>query len=500
MRLTINKNISLPIYIQIINSIKEQILSGLLPPGFVLPPERKLAASNGVSRSTVVKAYDELKALGLVESHIGKGTVVTEKIEPHPPSKKQQVFPLSWHPLFDKKLGNVNDTISDLMNAGSRQDAVSFDAGICDPRLYPLNQLQAILKEYPLHSEMLGLCAVEGYYPLREELSRLMEERSFSVSPHEVMILSGSMQGIDFAAHTFLSPGDAVIVEEPTFLQAIQRFRAAGAKIIGIPLDREGIRTDVLEAQLARYKPKFIYTIPTFHNPTGVVMSMRRRKELLDLAHKYQVPILEDDPYGEIHFTKHKFPPLKALDQHGYVIYLSTFSKVLFTGFRVGWVIAPEPVMKKFVILKQITDLHVNTPGQFLLGRFLREGFYEAHLQHQVTAFKQKRDLTVSALNKAEGLLTFDVPDGGIYLWCKFPDNIPQRALLSLCASKGVNYLPGNLFYPQESDGEHFLRLNYSYETQDRIERGISLLLEAVEELNRRNRLPNVKKEYKPII
>jgi DNA-binding transcriptional MocR family regulator len=494
----INKKRSLPIYIQIKNSIKEQILSGILPAGFVLPPERKLAASNGVSRTTVIRAYDELKTLGLVESHIGKGTVVTSKFEPD--NQKQQVLPLSWYPLFDKKLEHASDTISGLMDVDNREGVISFAAGIADPSLYPINQLQSIQRDGPFHSEMFNLCSVEGYYPLREALCQHMESRSIYVSPKELMVLSGSMQGIDFAARTFLSPGDAVIVEEPTFLQAIQRFKAAGAKVIGIPLDQDGIRTDVLEAQLGRFKPKFIYTIPTFHNPTGTVMSMERRMELLQLAHKYQVPVLEDDPYGEINFGMRKFPPLKALDHYGYVIYISTFSKVLFSGMRVGWVAAPEPVLRKFSILKQMTDLHVNTSGQYLLHHFLREELFQSHIEHVLTVYKEKRDLMVSALKQREDLITFEVPEGGYFLWCKFPSTISQKKLISLCGSKGLIFAPGNVFYPQESDGEQFMRLNFTYEAYDLIEKGTSILLHAIEELKNQDTAIQMNKEYRPIV
>ncbi|TGA96284.1 PLP-dependent aminotransferase family protein [Sporolactobacillus shoreae] len=500
MRLKINKEFPFPVYLQIKNSIKEQILTGILPPGFVLPPERKLADSNGVSRTTVIRAYDELKALGLVESYIGKGTVVTERREPDTSNKQSYVFPLSWYPLFDKKLGYVSDTITDIMNVGHQKDMISFAAGVGDPDLYPIKQLKAIQAERAYNSEALNLCAVEGYYPLRESLSKLMQFRSLSVSPKEVMILSGSMQGIDFTARTFLSPGDAVIVEEPTFLQAIQCFRAAGAKIIGIPLDDEGIRTDVLEAQLSRYKPKFIYTIPTFHNPTGIVMSMKRKMELLHLAYKYQVPVLEDDPYGEISFDQQERPPLKALDSYDYVIYLGTFSKVLFSGTRVGWVIGPEPVMKRFALLKQITDLHVNTPGQFMLDRYLREGFYEAHLKNELAVYKKKRDFMAAALRQNHGLIAFNVPDGGYYHWCRIPEQVSQKDLLSLCASKGMLFTPGTVFYPQESDGAHFLRLNYTYESFERITKGVAILIEALEKLNGQKTEDRVHRENRPIV
>ncbi|GGH77911.1 DNA-binding transcriptional MocR family regulator [Pullulanibacillus pueri] len=499
MRLTIDKHLPTPVYKQIKDAIKEKILSGLLPAGFILPPERRLANINDVSRSTVIKAYDELKALGLVKAHRGKGTIVAEKTEPENPKKNKQVFPLSWHPLFEKKMHNISDTISDMINTENQREMISLAAGIGDPQLFPIQTLQTIQSDR-VHHELFNFCAVEGYYPLREHLSQLMTLRNIVASAKEIMILSGSMQGIDFAARTFLSPGDAVIVEEPTFLQAIQRFKAAGAKIIGIPLDKQGLRTDILEAQLARYKPKFIYTIPSFHNPTGTVMSMERRLELLDLAYKFQVPILEDDPYGELNFTNDKPLPLHALDHYGYVIYLSTFSKVLFPGMRVGWVVAPEPILKKFAILKQISDLHVNTPAQVLLNRFLEDGHFEPHLNHIKPIYKARRDIMLSVLKQSEDATPLIVPEGGFYLWCKLPTSISQKELFALCAAKGVSYIPGHVFYPQQSDGEQFIRLNFTHESHQKIKKGTEILLESVSYLKSHGKHHPMKRESRPIV
>ncbi|GGE33010.1 GntR family transcriptional regulator [Pullulanibacillus camelliae] len=499
MRLAINKHASTPVYIQIKDALKEQILSGKLPAGFILPPERRFANINDVSRSTVIKAYDELKALGLVVSYRGKGTIVAEKSEPEKTHEESHVFPLSWHPLFEKKINDINDTVSDPMNTSHQHDVISFAAGIGDPSLFPLQQIEGMQKNLN-QAERLNFTAVEGYYPLRERLSQWMSVRGISASPKDIMILSGSMQGIDFTARTFLSPGDAVIVEEPTFLQAIQCFKAAGAKIIGIPLDRHGLRTDILEAQLARYKPKFIYTIPTFHNPTGTVMSMERRLALLNLAYKFQVPILEDDPYGELYFSNDKPLALHALDRHGYVIYLSTFSKVLFPGMRVGWLIAPEPVLKKFAILKQITDLQANTPAQLVLNQFLREEGMEQHLHQLLPIYKGRRDMMLSVIEQGEGLIPVDIPQGGFYLWCRIPPSVSQKELFSLCRDKGVSYLPGNLFFPQQSEGEHFIRLNYTYVSQESIKKGIGLLLEAIAQLDQKSDNRNIKEESTPIV
>ncbi|WP_141430794.1 PLP-dependent aminotransferase family protein [Bacillus sp. 03113] len=501
MRITVDKNLAIPAYVQIKKRIHELILSGSLPKGFVLPPERKLALKIGVSRSTVIKAYDELKAVGLVESHVGKGTIVTADLEAEGTDEDLVVLPVSWHSYFNENLDSTNDTVSGLMNMDGK-NVISFAAGIADPMLYPTAQLQEIQNSFggSFTKEMLNLSAVEGYFPLRESLCQLMEGRSISATAKEMMILSGSMQGIDFATRTFLTPGDIVIVEEPSFLQALQLFKAAGAKVISVALDNEGIRTDMLEVLLKRHKPKFIYTIPTFQNPTGIVMSMKRRIELLHLAYKYNVPILEDDPYGELTFSGHSLPPLKALDQHGYVIYLSTFSKVLFSGMRIGWVVAPAPVIKKFVLLKQMADLHVNTPSQYLLDRFLRKGYYEKHLSLITNAYVRKRDVMVKALKEKPELLHFNIPDGGYYLWCKLPQGISQTKLWNALSSKGVIYTPGNVFFSHENEGGTYIRLNFTYESNENIEKGISILSDEIQKLNQHKLVDDFNQNSNPIV
>ncbi|MDP4144059.1 MAG: PLP-dependent aminotransferase family protein [Bacillota bacterium] len=486
MRISIDKKISIPIYIQIKNQIKELIHDGILPVGFVLPPERRLAVEIGVSRSTVVKAYEELKALGLVESHIGMGTRVSAEFEDKALESEVKVLPLSWYQFFDESIASANEhTISDIMNIHGHRNLISFAAGIAAPELYPLEKIKEIEDELWRISpeEILSISSVDGYYPLRESLVSLMETRRVQTSSKEIVILSGSMQGIDFAARTFIKPGDVVIVEEPTYIGALESFRVAGAKVIGVPMDNNGIRTDVLDILLQKYKPKFIYTMPNFQCPTGITMSGKRRNELLALAHKYQVPIVEDDPYGELRYEGTDLPTLKALDKHGYVIYISTFSKTLFSGMRIGWAVAPEQVIKKFSILKQMTDLHTNTLGQHILDNYLRKNYYREHIKLVCSEYTKKRDAMVAALEeyKVQGV-NYTIPEGGYYIWCTMPKGISQSRLMSKAAVKGVIYTPGNVFFPHAGEGETYFRLNFTYENCENIKLGIKLLMEAIRE------------------
>lgn len=486
MRIIINRNADTPVYLQIKNQIREMIFSNVLPEGMILPPERSLAQELEVNRSTVIKAYQELKADGLVVSYVGKGTVVVSQAGEKSSLPEGYINPLPWYQLFTETIAASNDNvIGDIMAINSGDNIISFAGGIPAPGLYPVESMRQIQvdlfqtagRELFLHS------SVEGYYPLRESIAYLLRQRQITAAAKDIVVLSGSQQGLDFAARIFIRPGDTVLVEEPTFFGAIQIFRAAGARVIGVPIDKEGLRTDVLEALLSRHKPKFIYTLPTFQNPSGFTMSLERRYQLLNLAYQYQLPILEDDPYGELYYDGAPIPPLKALDRHGYVMYLSTFSKTLFLGLRVGWVTAVPQVLAKFAHLKQMTDLHVNTPAQLLLDAFIRQGSYEQHLQLLRAEYAKRRDVMLHALEryKVPGT-SWNKPAGGYYIWCRLPDNIVRHELVANAGKKGVVFLPGEVFYPDGTQGDTHVRLNYTFADIEKLEPGIKLLMQAVKE------------------
>jgi len=272
---------------------------------------------------------------------------------------------------------------------------------------------------------------------------------------------------------------------------------------MGVPIDKDGIRTDLLEPLLVRHKPKFIYTLPTFQNPSGDTMSLERRYQLLKLSYKYQVPIVEDDPYSELRYDGAPIPALKALDKHGYVIYLSTFSKVLFSGFRIGWVAAPEQVLNKFAHLKQLTDLHVNTPGQAVMDRFLRYGYYDEHLKGIRKDYSRKRDIMLEALDKyALPDLNWNRPEGGYYIWCRLPGKVVQTKMIVKAAEKGVSYVPGDGCYPNGTQGESYARLNFTFCSPDNIREGIRRLMEAVQDTMKDARYPtnNYEPDINPIV
>ncbi|NPV69369.1 MAG: PLP-dependent aminotransferase family protein [Firmicutes bacterium] len=485
MRITIDRDISTPVYRQIADQIRDLILSGEFGPGRRLPAERKLAESLGVNRSTIINAYGELQASGLVESRFGRGTTVLAAPLGSPPAGDRQAAPLPWRQFFGETAGRTREPLlRDLMELAGREDIISFAAGIPAPETYPLDAFREIQDQVLRDHGRAALqhSPTEGHLPLRETICQIMHARGVNCSPDEILVLSGSQQGLDLAARVFVDQGDVVLVEEPSFFCAVQVFQTSGARVIGVPLDEGGVRLDVLETLLSRYQPKFVYTLPTFQNPSGVTMSLERRLALLELAYRYQVPVLEDDPYGELRYEGKFVPALKALDRNGYVIYLSTFSKVLFPGLRVGWMVAPRPVARQFALARQLVDLHSNTLAQWLIDGFFRRGLFDVHIAGVRRENERRRNTMQLALGrKAPPGFRFNRPEGGLYLWCTLPSGMNGSRLLAHATEHGVTFVPGEPFYAG-GQGQDHIRLNYSYLPPDRIEEGVARLVTVIRE------------------
>jgi DNA-binding transcriptional MocR family regulator len=481
MEISVDRTSGVPIYLQIARQIREMILGGALPAGFRLPPERRLATALGVNRSTVLAAYRELKTTELLGAHVGRGTEVVA--HRYPGKSAAGVPALAWRQLLSESAVSGEDPLlRDLLAMTERRDVIPLSIGMPAPDLLPLDALRIACDEVLGDGgpEAFLHCPTEGHTPLRESLAALMATRGISCATGEVVVLSGSQQGLDLAARVFLDPGDAVVVEEPSFFGALQVFRAAQARLLGVPVDENGMRTDVLEEILSRHRPKLIYTLPTFQNPSGAVLSLSRRKHLLELAYRFGVPILEDDPYSELRYDGEPLPSLKAIDEGDHVIYLSTFSKVLFPGLRLGWLAAPRAVVRRLVLAKGTIDLHSNTFGQFLLDRFLRDGHYAPHVHNLRRAYAARRDAMEEALRAgAPDGMTWRHPQGGFYLWCSLPENVKDPALLARAAEAGVSYLPGRACFT-EPPAAAFVRLVFSFARPRMIARGIARLLEAV--------------------
>jgi DNA-binding transcriptional MocR family regulator len=483
MNIHLERGSGIPLYRQIVRQMRDMILAGTLPPGFHLPPERRLAEALGVTRTTVINAYEELKAEGFATAHVGRGTVVLSPRHPSTPADTTHM--MAWNRLFREETARPPDPLlRDLLDLTTKEGIISFAVGVPSRELIPLNLFRSSVHQIldEAGAEALHHTPTEGHPPLRESLSRWLSARGIRCSQEEMLVLSGSQQGLHLAARLLVHPGDTVIVEEPSYFGGLEAFRRAGARMIGIPVDDQGMRVDLLEAILERHRPKLIYTLPTFQNPSGMEMSLERRNRLLALASARGVPVLEEDPYSELRYDGAPIPSLKALDTSGVVLYLATSSKILFPGLRIGWLAAPKPVIRQCTLLKQSEDLHTNTLGQFVLDRLLREGLLEQHLEKLRNVYRKNRDLMEAALRRhAPQGMTWNSPRGGFYFWCLLPDGVNRTQLLASAAAKRVAFLPGNVCFVEES-GRFFVRLNFSAPSPSEIPEGIERLAEAIGE------------------
>ncbi len=489
MNIQLERGSSVPLYRQIVRQIREMILAGTLPPGFHLPPERRLAESLGVTRTTVINAYDELKDEGLASAHVGRGTVVLSPR--HPSTEADPSHVMAWNRLFREEVARPPDPLlRDLLDLTTKEGIISFAVGVPSRELIPVELFKNAVRELLIEAgvETLHHSPTEGHPPLRETLSRWLTARGIRCTQDEVLVLSGSQQGLHLAARLLVHPGDTVIVEEPSYFGGLEAFRRAGARMIGIPVDEQGMRVDLLGAILERHRPKLIYTLPTFQNPSGMEMSLERRKGLLALASARGIPVLEEDPYSELRYDGAPIPSLKALDTSGVVLYLATSSKVLFPGLRVGWLVAPRPVIRQCTLLKQSEDLHTNTLGQFVVERLLREGDVERHLARLRSAYRRNRDLMEAALREhaPEGM-TWTRPRGGFYFWCSLPDGVNRAQLLASAAARRIAFLPGQACFVEDS-GHFFIRLNFSAPAPSDIPEGVERLTQAIREATSEHR------------
>jgi DNA-binding transcriptional MocR family regulator len=481
MDIRIDRESSVPVYLQIRGGIRDLILSGKLPDGFRLPPERQLATALGVNRTTVLAAYRELKGDGLIGAHVGRGT---EVISPKGArATSEPVGPIPWRQLARE--GTVREPdplLRDLLALTERRDVISLSVGLPAAELLPIAALRQIEEELLSRrgGDVLLHSPTEGVTAFREAICRHMVPRGIRANVEEVLVTSGSQQGLDLIARTLLSPGDLVAVEEPSYFGALESFRAFRARFIGVPTDTEGMRTDILETYLARERPRFIYTLPTFQNPSGCVLSLARRRHLLELSWRYQVPIVEDDSYSDLRYEGESLPSLKALDPHGHVIHVSSFSKVLFPGLRLGWIAAPRPLIRHLALVKQTVDLHSSTLGQWTLEQFLAKGLFARHLETAKEAYRHRRDAMLDALaSEAPPGLTWRKPEGGFYIWCRFPEDVLPGRLLSHAAVERVAYLPGGASFAEEPASNH-LRLNFTFAPHDQLREGIARLARAL--------------------
>ncbi|HEX7432703.1 MAG TPA: PLP-dependent aminotransferase family protein [Anaerolineaceae bacterium] len=383
--------------------------------------------------------------------------------------------------------------IREILKLTEQPDIISFGGGLPSPDVFPLERIRLacdrILSEQAAYVLQYG--TTEGYLPLREMLAGFAARHGINVTAENVLMTSGSQQALDLLGKIFINPGDRILVETPTYLGALQAWNAYGAEYVSVHSDEQGIDPDSLEKEL-RCGAKLLYVIPNFQNPTGMTIPFERRKRIIELADQFGVPIIEDDPYGQLRFEGDPITPILAMDSkarnsgtayyRGNVIYLSTFSKIMAPGIRLAWVIAPPEVIRKLVMAKQGADLNTSTLNQALAYEVGRDGFIDQHVNLIRKVYKNRRDVMLDALTEfmPEGV-RWTHPLGGLFLWTILPEKIDTANLLKKAIQRKVAFVPGASFHPN-GGGHNTMRLNFSYSNQEKIIEGISRLGGVVKE------------------
>ena len=401
-----------------------------------------------------------------------------------------------WRDRYAQRTRRMTSSaVRELLKVTSQPEVISFAGGLPAPELFPIEEFR-VAADTILRTkgrQALQYSTTEGYLPLREMIVRHMARYGIVVTTANVLVTTGSQEALDLIGKVLINPGDKVLTEEPTYLGAIQAFTMHGAEYVTVPIDHDGLQTGRLEEAL-RSGPKFMYVLPNFQNPAGTTLPLGRRLELVALADRYGVPIVEDDPYGQLRYEGEHIKPLVVLDaegQHcetnghytGNVIYLSTFSKTLAPGLRLGWVVAPEEVLNRLVQAKQGTDLHTSTFDQMLAHEVARGNFIDRHVRRIREVYRRRRDVMLAALERAFPDPAMGVrwthPNGGLFLWVTVPDSIDTGELLRESVLEQVAFVPGTAFYPC-GGGRSTMRLNFSNASEEMIETGIGRLARAI--------------------
>lgn len=477
MLVEINRDSPLPLYAQIVTQMREMIRRGVLQAGDRLPANRELAKKLGVNRNTITAAYEELTAEGLIRSHVGQGTFVSEvPIISAIREDRVATFPMSWNALLTDP--PQENWMSNWLAANQKKDTISLTYGLPQTALFPLEDFRLALNRAFRREghALLQLGLSGGYQPLQQYLASYMARLGIKVAAEEVLITNGCQQSLDLISRILVRPGDEVVIENPTFPGAISVFCGANSKFISVPVNENGLDLDVLEDILTQRRPKLIYVVPTFQNPTGTAMDIAARRRLIELAARYRVPIIEDDIYRELRYDGPDILPLKALDKYGLVIYINSFSKVGFPGLRVGWIVAPRPLIEHLNALKQRSDVHASMLSQAAIYEFARQGLLNKHIRRAKKAYAERRDAMLNALQThfpAEA--KWNQPGGGMVIWVSLPASLNASQILLEAAKQGVIFSPGERFYASQPQS-NMMRLSFTMTDAPQIEVAVKRL------------------------
>jgi 2-aminoadipate transaminase len=480
----------IPLYIQLRDQLRSLVHAGDLRPGDRIPASRELAATLGVHRTTVANAYAELESEGLIQGHVGRGTFIRGNgnglkiTPPPPPTLNGNGAGLRWELLFADER---SEEILTRLTASAPANAMSFVMARPAEEFFPLEELQAC-SQVALRREgreILNLGASDGYAPLKEAILELLRSDGIPAKDETLLVTDGCQQALDLIAKAFVRTGDTVVLENPTYPGASAVFNGVRARCLGVPVrtcaepgGALGIDLEALESTLAANRVKLLVLTPDFHNPTGTSMPIASRRRVLELASRYQIPVVEDHIYARLHSGDDRIPCLKQLDRCNLVIHIDSFAKVAFPGLRVGWIVAPAAAIERLRLVKQMTDLHTDQLAQATLAEFLKRGYFQKHLVRMRRIYSDRLGALDEALRESmpEGVRWIR-PEGGMALWLELPAGFDASELMIHARERGVLFAPGRYFYVQ-SPLPNTLRLGFANLNEKQIARGVATLAE----------------------
>ncbi|MFZ3217445.1 MAG: PLP-dependent aminotransferase family protein [Candidatus Acidiferrales bacterium] len=494
----------IPLYVQLRDQLRALVHSGELRTGDRIPASRELATQLGVHRTTVANAYAELESEGLIQGHVGRGTYIcgapVRQFTP-PPRSNGHGGAVRWESLFADERGE--DGLSRLMPEVP-EGAIGFVTSRPPEEYFPLEEFRrccnAVLREGG--RKVLQFGSSDGYEPLKSALIDFFRDEGLSVRSEQLLITGGCQQAIDLLCKAFLRPGDAVALENPAYPGALATFGAARIRTLPVAVETDaeasglvGLNIDALESVLMQNRVKFIFATPDFQNPTGTALPLAERRRLLDMAGRYQVPVIEDFIYGRLRLRGAAIASLRSLDRTGNVIQIDSVSKIAFPGLRVGWCIGPESVIERLRLVKQATDLHTDQLAQATMAEFIRRGHLTRHLAKMKKVYRSRLEAMEAALEKyMPEETTWTRPEGGMSVWVNLPAGFDAGELLIHARERGVLYVPGRHFY-HHSPQPNALRLGFASVDEKRIGRGIEILGELVK-IEFRKRQRGVRSEW----
>ncbi|MDQ0192252.1 aminotransferase-like domain-containing protein [Paenibacillus wynnii] len=468
-----DSSLALPLHIQISGYIQDKIRSGAWPAGMRLAAQRDLARQLGVNRSTLVSALGQLTALGLIEGRRGGGTRVSMS------GDTQSNRAGNWNDYVEEGIHYPNlPTIQAINRLEFTDGLIRLGTGELSPELLPNETMKSILADLSRQSLPLSYEEPLGSLQLRTAISKELSNIGIQAAPSSILILSGALQGLQLIAQSLLPRGSTLLLEKPSYLYSIHSFQSAGVKLYGLPMDSEGVMTQGIEAEVHRTKASLLYTIPTYHNPTGILMTEERRHSLMNTTRALGLPVLEDGAYQDLWLDIPPPPPLKALDREGRVLHLGTLSKTVSPGLRIGWAVGPEPVIRRLADIKMQSDYGSSSLSQLLAAKWLEEGHHARHCEVLRMELRQRRDAVLEMLRTHFGhLASWNRPAGGFYIWLSLNKPLPLTKLFRAALEAGLLLNTGDLY--NRNDSSH-LRLSYAYASLTELEIGIIRLAELV--------------------